>query len=139
MQRSGDRVFFQLHRDQVRRRIESMMKHRRAGWMSIGLAFAIFVVAAGPTAAGDVPAYSADDAVAATDPGAEAARAVVADLLRDRGLTEDQVQERLAALTDEDVLQLSRHVEQIQEGGAVPNYIWILLAVLIGVTILATI
>jgi hypothetical protein len=107
--------------------------------MSIGLAVAIFVVAAGPTAAGDVPTYSGDDAVAAPDPGAEAARAIVADLLRDHGLTEDQVQERLAALTDEDVLQLSRHVEQIQEGGAVPNYIWILLAVLIGVTILATI
>lgn len=107
--------------------------------MTIVMASVMLLATAASIAAAGLPSPSRDTAVTSDDQGVEAARAVVAELLRDHGLTEYEVQERLAALTDEDVLQLSQHAKQIQEGGSVPNYIWILLAVLIGVTILATI
>lgn len=87
----------------------------------------------------DVPAPADDAAATANAYEIVAARAIVAALLRDHGLTEQQVQERLAALSDEDVLQLSRHADQIQEGGGPPNYIWILLGALIVVVILTKI
>ena len=97
-----------------------------------------WLTAVGPAAA-DVPSPAADTAIAGDQPDVEAAREVVAGLLRDHGLTNEQVEQRLAALSDEDVLQLSQHADQIQEGGAPPNYIWILLGALIVVVILATI
>ena len=64
----------------------------------------------------------------------EVAQALVAN-----GLSADEVEQRLARLSAEDLAALAANVDQIQSAGEVPNYIWILLAVLIGVTIVATI
>ena len=100
---------------------------------------AMTLLAAGGTSAADLPSPADDPAVTSAATDIDAAREVVAELLRDHDLTEDQIQQRLANLSDEDVLQLSQHANQIQEGGAPPNYIWILLGVLIAVTILATV
>lgn len=88
--------------------------------------------------AADLRSPADDAAITADGPDTDVAREVVADLLRDHGLSEEQVQQRLAALSDEDVLQLSQHSDQIQEGGAPPNYIWLLLGALLVVVILTT-
>lgn len=96
------------------------------------------LIVAGVPVAADVPAPADDDLITADGPDADAARQVVADLLRDHGLNEEQVQQRLAELSDEDVLQLSQHANQVQEGGAPPDYIWILLGALLVVVILTT-
>jgi membrane-bound lytic murein transglycosylase B len=96
------------------------------------------LLVAGVPVAADVPAPADDGAITADGSDTDAARQVVADLLRDHGLSEAQVQQRLTELSDEDVLQLSQHANQIQEGGAPPNYIWILLGALLVVVILTT-
>jgi hypothetical protein len=61
------------------------------------------------------------------------ARQEVARALADRGLASEEVEERLARLSDEDLRALA---EQIQAAGAVPEYIWILLGVFLAVSIL---
>ena len=67
------------------------------------------------------------------------ARDEVARALAANGLGADEVEQRLARLSAEDLAALAANVDQIQSAGEVPHYIWILLAVLIGVTIVATI
>jgi hypothetical protein len=67
------------------------------------------------------------------------ARAEVARALAAQGLSEEQVEARVAKLSREDLSTLAANLDQIQAAGAVPNYIWILLAILMGVTILATV
>jgi hypothetical protein len=64
------------------------------------------------------------------------ARQEVARALADRGLASEEVEERLARLSDEDLRALAGNVEQIQAAGAVPEYIWILLGVFLAVSIL---
>ena len=66
-------------------------------------------------------------------------REEVSQALAANGLSADDVEQRLARLSAEDVAALAANVDQIQSAGEVPQYIWILLAVLIGVTIVATI
>jgi hypothetical protein len=67
------------------------------------------------------------------------ARDEVAQALADNGLSADEVEQRLARLSAEDLSALAANVDQIQAAGEVPKYIWILLAVLMAVTILATV
>ncbi len=67
------------------------------------------------------------------------ARQEVADALAAHGLSAEEVEQRVAQLSAEDLSALAANLDQIQAAGAVPNYIWILLAILIGVTILATV
>ncbi len=64
------------------------------------------------------------------------ARDEVARTLSSRGLAPREVEQRLAQLSDEDLRSLAANVDQIQAAGEVPQYIWILLAVLIVVIIL---
>ena len=68
--------------------------------------------------------------------GAVLARGDVAKALAARGLAPHEVEQRLAQLSDEDLRSLAANVDQIQAAGDVPQYIWILLAVLIVVIIL---
>jgi len=68
--------------------------------------------------------------------GAVLARGEVAKALSSRGLAPREVEQRLAQLSDEDLRSLAANVDQIQAAGDVPQYIWILLAVLIVVIIL---
>jgi hypothetical protein len=67
------------------------------------------------------------------------ARDAVAKALAAQGLPPGDVERRLADLSDEDLGRLARNLDQIQAAGNVPQYIWILLAVFLAVSILAMI
>jgi hypothetical protein len=67
------------------------------------------------------------------------ARGDVARALTERGLAADEVENRLARLSDEDVRSLASHVEQVQAAGDVPHYIWVLLGIFLAVSILVMI
>jgi len=114
------------------------MNHGRYRLTFVLLVGVMLLVAGGPVAAG-VPSPADTQAVPAGHLDPVAARAVVANLLRAHGLSDDQVQQRLADLSDEDVVQLSQHADQIQEGGGPPEYIWILLGIFLAVAILTKI
>ena len=62
----------------------------------------------------------------------------VAEALAAQGFTREQVNERLAQLDADELSALASQTEQLQAAGqgGVPNYIWILIAVLIIVVIL---
>ncbi|HOC43703.1 MAG TPA: PA2779 family protein [Thermoanaerobaculales bacterium] len=108
----------------------------------------LLVLAAAALAA---PGLPADDSVstlpdalpatAAFDPETVAeARSTVADLLARHGLSPEQVDQRLSELTDEDLIFLAQHRDQVQEGGEQPpDYIWALLGVFLVVAIVAAI
>lgn len=66
------------------------------------------------------------------------ARAAVAGLLAQHELSKEEVDQRLSQLTDEDMVHLAEHQEQLQEGGEQPpDYIWALLGVFLVVAIVA--
>lgn len=61
----------------------------------------------------------------------------VAQILIHHGLSTAEAHQRLAQLSPEEIHTLMTQVDQIQAAGAaVPKYIWILLAALLGVLIL---
>jgi hypothetical protein len=66
-------------------------------------------------------------------------RGEVARALAAQGLAAGAIDERLNRLSDEDVRRLAANVAQVQAAGNVPEYIWILLAVFLAVSILAMI
>lgn len=116
---------------------------------SITRAAALIVVFVGllsPAAAqaGRLPSRANDETAAARKADLAtvqevAARAEVRAALAARGLTPAETDRRLAQLSAEDLRMLAAHADQIQAAGRVPNYIWILLAILIAVTIVTTI
>jgi hypothetical protein len=55
------------------------------------------------------------------------------------GLQPSEVDARLAQLSDEDLRRLAANVDQVQAAGAVPQYIWILLAIFLAVSIIVMI
>jgi hypothetical protein len=55
------------------------------------------------------------------------------------GLTPSEVDARLARLSDEDLRRLAGNLDQVQAAGAVPQYIWILLAIFLAVSIIVMI
>ena len=67
------------------------------------------------------------------------ARDAVAKALAAHGLPPGDVEQRLARLSDEDLRGLAGNLDQIQAAGNVPEYIWILLAIFLAVSILAMI
>jgi hypothetical protein len=89
-----------------------------------------------------IPSKEADTSVANSrqadleQVGAVLARDEVARALSSRGLAPREVEQRLVQLSDDDLRSLAANVDQIQAAGEVPQYIWILLAVLIVVIIL---
>ena len=104
------------------------------------VAVVALVSVAAPSMSGPIPS-KADDTREADLATVESflARDEVAQALAANGLSPDEVEQRLARLSAEDLSALAANVDQIQSAGQVPNYIWILLAILIGVTILATV
>lgn len=64
------------------------------------------------------------------------ARDEVAQALAAHGLTEAEIQQRIARLSNEDLHRLAANLDQVQAAGDVPQYIWILLAIFLGLTIL---
>jgi hypothetical protein len=95
---------------------------------------------AAPSMGGPIPSKAADthEADLATIESF-LARDEVAQALAAQGLSSDEVEQRLARLSAEDLSALAANVDQIQTAGAVPEYIWILLAILMGVMILAAV
>jgi hypothetical protein len=90
-----------------------------------------------------IPSKEADPAAVRQDDlarvGALLEREEVAMVLEARGLAPDEVEMRLAQLSDQDLHSLASHVDQIQAAGSTPTYIWVLLAILMAVVILAII
>ena len=64
------------------------------------------------------------------------ARDEVAQALAAHGLTPQEVGQRLGRLSDEDLSRLAANLDQVQAAGSVPEYIWILLAIFLAVSIL---
>ncbi|HXY41648.1 MAG TPA: PA2779 family protein [Vicinamibacteria bacterium] len=117
------------------------MRERRAWAVTVVLLLAL----ATPSLAAPIPSKAAAAApvrsVQADRAAIEAwlARDEVSRALAAHGLRPDEVRSRVAQLSAEDVSTLAGHLDQIQAAGEVPKYIWILLAILIGVTIIVTI
>lgn len=117
-------------------------RHR---WTSRWVAW-MLVLAASPALALPVPSRTQSDQRSAA---AQAELDVIYDVLAReevfaalaaQGLTADQVEQRLAQLSADEVHHLANHLDQLQAAGAnVPQYIWILLAVLLGVLIVTAI
>ena len=64
----------------------------------------------------------------------------IVQVLAHHGLSTAEAHQRLAELSPEEIHTLSTQIDQLQAAGAsVPQYIWILLAVLLGVLILTAI
>jgi hypothetical protein len=100
-----------------------------------------FAFLSAPAMGAPIPSKTAAEAREAdlATVGSFLARDEVAQALAAHGLSGDEVEQRLARLSAEDLSALAANVEQIQAAGGVPQYIWILLAILMGVMILATI
>jgi hypothetical protein len=106
-----------------------------------GLCGTLLLAAALPAAAERAPSR-ADDAAASRGRDLAqlrslAARGDVARALVAQGLRTDEVEARLARLSDEDLRRLAAHLDQVQAAGNVPNYVWIALAVFLVVSTLA--
>jgi uncharacterized protein with beta-barrel porin domain len=125
------------------------MSHIRFRSLGSGRVIALLLVVAGllppvDAGAGRLPSR-ADDAAAASRQADLAkvqdlvAQSVVREALAAQGLSPAEAQRRLAQLSAEDLRSLAAQTDQIQAAGRVPQYIWILLAILIAVTILATV
>jgi hypothetical protein len=106
----------------------------------------LLVTAAAPLTALPVPSKTApDQSLADRQVDLAKIQAVVSEpqiaaALAQHGFTSEEVHQRLAQLSPEEVHALSSQLDQLQAAGAaVPQYIWILLAVLLGVLILTAI
>jgi hypothetical protein len=109
----------------------------------VGLLAALFLGPSPPASAEPIGSKAEDAAVSRPADLAAVRQALgredVARALAAHGLSAEEVDERLDRLSDEDVRRLAANVSQIQAAGNVPEYIWILLAVFLAVSILAMI
>jgi hypothetical protein len=119
------------------------MNTRRSGRLVPFLTVAIGLGAALPASAErigskpDAPSASrAAEAARVTD---LAARDGVRLALQAQGLGPAEVGDRLQRLSREDLQRLASNVDQVQSAGAVPQYIWILLAIFLAVSIIVMI
>jgi hypothetical protein len=105
------------------------------------VALALSALAASPAVRADVILSKADPVSAAEQDRARVQsvldRSEVAEILTARGLSATEIEGRLDQLSPEDLRSLAANVEQVQAAGDVPNYIWILLAILLSLAILA--
>jgi hypothetical protein len=112
---------------------------KKPGWISI-LALSILVVLPVAAAAGPIPSKTESASPDAASDLARVqtvlARQEVAQALVAHGLRPDEVDQRLAQLSPEDLRSLAAHVDQVQAAGNVPNYIWILLGIFLAVSII---
>ena len=111
----------------------------------VGLGFLMLIAGvASPARALPAPSKTAADQAVAERESDLAALGAVLDqeevmaVLAAHGFTRDEVNQRLAQLDPEALGALASQTEQLQAAGqAVPNYIWILIGVLIVVAIVA--
>jgi hypothetical protein len=113
--------------------------------MATALALALLCTVQTTAVAAPIPS-KADDAALTGRASAEAVvkdvllQEQVADALASFGLTNDEVENRLAKLSDEDLRHLASNLQQIQTAGEeVPEYIWWMAGGLLAVLILAAI
>ena len=113
------------------------------GWKSLLAGLSLALALPGIAAAGAIPSKAEPDAPAAASDLVRVetvlARQEVAQALAAHGLRPEEVNQRLAELSPQDLRSLAAHVDQVQAAGKVPNYIWILLGILLAVTILAAV
>lgn len=107
------------------------------------VAVLVVLALATPSAAIQTPSKTADDQtleqreIDLAQLREVVAQPEVAEVIARQGFTTDQVNKRLAQLTPEDIHTLSTQLDELQAAGAgVPTYIWILIAVALGVWIL---
>jgi CTP:molybdopterin cytidylyltransferase MocA len=120
------------------------MNVRRLGRLVLLLMVAFGLAAATPASAERIA--SKPDAPPAASREADlakltdlAARDGVRQALEAQGLTAAEVDARLGRLSDADLQRLAANVDQVQAAGQVPQYIWILLAVFLAVSIIVMI
>lgn len=121
------------------------MDFERARRFAVGLVTVLSLVGATLPAAAERIASRAEGP-AATSREADlarvsevAARSEVAQALAAHGLDRAQVDDRLAALSDADLQRLAANLDQVQAAGEVPQYIWVLLAIFLAVSILVAV
>lgn len=97
-----------------------------------------------PLAAMPTPSKTtSDQSLAARQAELAGIQAVIAQpevsaALAQHGFTNDEVHQRLAQLSPDEIHALSSQLDQLQAAGSgVPKYVWILIAVLLGVMILS--
>ena len=97
-----------------------------------------------PLAAMPTPSKTtSDQSLAARQAELAGIQAVIAQpevsaVLAQHGFTNDEVHQRLAQLSPDEIHALSSQLDQLQAAGSgVPKYVWILIAVLLGVMILS--
>ena len=119
-----------------------MRAERRLGLL-VGLLAALSLAASRPASAEPIGSKAEDTAVSRQADLRLVRQALERDEVRAalaaQGLSEKEVNERLGRLSDEDVRRLAANVAQIQAAGNVPQYIWILLAAFLAVSILVMI
>ena len=112
---------------------------------AIALSLALLCTVQVPALAAPIPSEAEDNAVADREADEAVVQDVlvqeqVADALASFGLSTDEVESRLAKLSDEDIRHLASNLDQIQAAGEqVPEYIWWLAGGLLAVLILAAI
>ena len=119
------------------------MGMKRSGWLVSWLAAALLLGATLPAAAERIASKPEDPSASRAADLARVsdlvARDEVAQALAAHGLTDQEIQQRIARLSDEDLHRLAANLDQVQAAGDVPQYIWILLAVFLAVSILVMI
>lgn len=118
------------------------MKSKVARFTVLAVVLAVLASAA-PSVASQTPSKTADDQtleqreIDLAQLREIVAQPDVAEVIARQGFTTDEVNERLAQLTPEDIHTLSTQLDELQAAGAgVPTYVWILIAVALGVWIL---
>jgi hypothetical protein len=121
------------------------MKRRVDRICAMALSLALLFTVQVPALAAPIPSEAEDNAVADREADEAVVQDVlvqeqVADALASFGLSTDEVENRLAKLSDEDIRHLASNLDQIQAAGEqVPEYIWWLAGGLLAVLILAAI
>ena len=121
------------------------MKRRTIALTAALLAVAALLGAADPAGALRIPSKTdPSQSLAQREADLAAVRGMlerpqVAEALAADGFSAEAVDQRLARLSPEEIHALGTHLDQLQAAGVdVPEYIWILLAVFLGVLILTT-
>lgn len=112
----------------------------------LALILGVVVSAAAPAVAMQTPSKTVDNqSLAERQADLITVQAVitqpeVAEAIAQQGFTTDEVNERLAQLSPEELHTLSMQLDQLHAAGVdVPKYVWILLAVFLGVLIFGAI
>jgi hypothetical protein len=122
---------------------ERTMKTHGFRLVAFALFLALYMAASAPLTALPIPSKSSSDQ-SLMQRQAELAKIEgivsqpeISAALASQGFSTDDVNERLAQLSPEEIHSLSQQLNQLQAAGSqVPTYIWILIGILLGVLII---